>query len=235
MIQNDYFIGVMVNKVADSASIVLLGSFNPGIFHPAWFQKQELLPQVEAEAAKIEVISNDIAIFTVAWLRIEATGDKFVARTTDESKFGPLRDLVVGMFQLLEQTPVNMIGMNREISFELASVEQWHAVGHALAPKELWLKYVKEPGMKSLLMESRRDDERHGQFNISVKPTPLKPCAVTVEFNDHIVFKGDEKGDEIHTAGEACKAIEEDWEKSLGRSWTVSNGLISDALLVSNK
>lgn len=221
-----------MNKIADCASIVLLGSFNPGIFHPAWFQKHELLPEIEAETAKIEVISNDIAIFTVAWLRIEAIGDKFVAKTTDESKFGPLRDLVVGMFQLLEQTPINMLGINREVSFELSSVEQWHAVGHALAPKGIWLKYVKEPGMKSLIMESQRDDARQGQFNIAVKPTPSKPCAVTIDFNDHINIKVDE----VHTtAGEACKVIEEDWEKSLDRSWTVANGLISDALQVNNK
>lgn len=129
-----------MNKIADGVSIVLLGSFNPGIFHPAWFQKEELLPEIEAEAAKIEVISNDIAIFTVAWLRIEAIGDRFVAKTMDESKFGPLRDLVVGMFRLLEQTPITTIGMNREISFELSSDEQWHAVGHALAPKPIWEK-----------------------------------------------------------------------------------------------
>lgn len=221
-----------MNKIADGVSIVLLGSFNPGIFHPAWFQKQELLPEIEIEASKIEAISNDIAIFTVAWLRIEAIGDRFVAKTMDESKFGPLRDLVVGMFQLLEQTPVTMIGLNREVSFELSSAEGWHAVGHALAPKDIWRKYIKEPGMKSLVMESQRDDARLGRFNITVKPTPLKPHAVTVDFNDHI----DIKGDEIHaTAGEACRVIGEDWEKSLNRSLRVASGLVSDALQVNNK
>lgn len=221
-----------MNKIADGVSIVLLGSFNPGIFHPAWFQKEELLPEIEAEAAKIEVISNDIAIFTVAWLRIEAIGDRFVAKTMDESKFGPLRDLVVGMFRLLEQTPITTIGMNREISFELSSDEQWHAVGHALAPKPIWEKYVKEPGMKSLTVESQRDDARQGRFNITVKPTPSKPRAVTVDFNDHI----DIKDDEIYvTTGKACKVIEEDWEKSIDRSLTVANGLILDALQVNNK
>lgn len=215
-----------MNKIADSASIVLLGSFNPGIFHPAWFQKQGLLPEIETEAAKIELISNDFAIFTIAWLRIEATGDKFVAKTLDESKFDPLRDLVVGTFRLLDQTPVIKIGMNREVSFELSSNEQWHAVGHMLAPKCIWHKYVDEPGMKSLTIESRRDDARQGQFNITVKPTPTKPRTVTVDFNDHV----DIQGDQIHaTAGEACKVIEEEWQRSLPRSLRIAQGLISDA------
>lgn len=221
-----------MNKIADSVSIVLLGSFNPGIFHPAWSQKEKLLPEIEAESAKIEAISNDIAIFTVAWLRIEAIGDRFVARTMDESKFGPLRDLVIGMFQLLEQTPVTMIGMNREVSFELSSAAEWHAVGHALAPKNIWEKYIKEPGMRSLAMESRRDDARLGKFNITVKPTPLKPYAVAVDFNDHI----DVKVDDIYTtAGEVCKIIGEDWEKSLDRSLLIARELISDALQVNNR
>ncbi|KAF0165945.1 MAG: hypothetical protein FD157_1121 [Rhodocyclaceae bacterium] len=217
----------MIQKAADSASIVLIGSFNPGIFHPAWFEKQMLLPATETDNATIEMISNDIAIFTMAWVRIEVVGERFVAKTADESKFGPLRDLVIGTFRLLEYTPVKQIGMNREIQYRMPNEDSWHCVGHTLAPKESWLPYVKTPGMKSLVIESRRDDDRDGLFNISVKPVlkqplPAKDWLVEVAFNDHVEL-GENK-----TALDACKVLDEDWDKALTRAGSVCLGLISD-------
>lgn len=217
----------MIQKAADNASIVLVGSFNPGIFQPAWFEKQELLPGTETQSANIETISNDLAIFTMSWVRIEVLGDRFVARTADESKFGPLRDLVAGTFRLLEYTPVKQVGMNREVRYALQSEESWHAIGHTLAPKKPWLPYVKTPGMKILTMEALRDDDRDGAFNITVKPVlnqplPVKSWFVEVSFNDHVEL-GAEK-----TALEACKVLEDDWDRSLSRSEKIASGLITD-------
>lgn len=215
----------MFPKVADGASIVLVGSFNPGIFHPTWFEKQELLPVVETQNAQIEVISNDVAIFVMSWVRIEVLGERFVARTIDESKFGPLRDLIVGTFRLLEHTPVTQVGLNREIEYQLPTEVLWHNVGHKLAPKEPWLPYVKSPGMKSLLMEAQRDDDQAGVLNITVKPVvniPSKPKTVHIQVNDHVEL-GDAK-----TALDACKIIEETWDTSLSRATKISEGLILD-------
>jgi len=39
------------------ASIVLLGSFNPPIFQPQWFARQNLLQPTLAEKAKINFIT----------------------------------------------------------------------------------------------------------------------------------------------------------------------------------
>lgn len=216
----------MVHKVADGASIVLVGSFNPGIFHPSWFEKQELLPTIETQDAQIEVISNDVAIFVMSWVRIEVLGDRFVARTVDESKFGPLRDLVVGTFRFLEHTPVNQVGLNREIEYQLPTEDEWHTIGHKLTPKEPWLPFVKSPGMKSVMMEAQRDDEREGVLNITIKPVvnvPSKPRTVHIQVNDHIEL-GPEK-----TALDACKIVEETWETSLARAIKIGEGLIFGA------
>ncbi len=161
---------IVLNKISDSATIVLLGSFNPGIFHPAWFEKNGLLPQSETKDAKIDMVSNDVAIFTMSWVRIEVMGDRFVFRTIDESKFGPLRDLAIGVFQLLEFTPIKQIGINREIKYEMPNIDAWHSVGHTLAPKEYWSTYVKSPGMNSLTIRAERDDARKGMLNVTVSP-----------------------------------------------------------------
>jgi hypothetical protein len=217
----------VIQKAADNASIVLIGSFNPGIFHPAWFEKQELLPSTETQNAKIEVISNEIAVFTMSWVRIEVIGNRFVAKTADESKYGPLRDLVVGTFKLLEFTPVTQVGMNREIQYQMPNESSWHSIGHKLAPKEPWNPYVKSSGLKSLVMEALRDDKRDGLFNITVKPVlkqplPAKQWLVEVSFNDHVDL-GESK-----TSLDACSILVEDWDKSLVRAADISVGLISD-------
>lgn len=41
--------------------IVLVGSFNPKIFHPAWFAAQKLISQEAADESNVEVVTNDIS------------------------------------------------------------------------------------------------------------------------------------------------------------------------------
>lgn len=213
---------IVLNKISDSASIVLLGSFNPGIFHPAWFEKHGLLPQSETSDAKIEIASNDVAIFTMSWARIEVIGSRFIVKTIDESKFGPLRDLVIAIFQLLEFTPISQIGINREIKYQLPNVETWHSIGHTLAPKEHWLNYVKSPGMKSISIQADRDDDRKGILNITVSSLADPPFSVVTAINDHVEL------DANSTAADVNLIIMQDWEKSLNRAEKIASGLISE-------
>lgn len=210
----------MINKISDNAIIVFIGSFNPGIFHPSWFETNGLLLKKDIEDAKIEVITNDVAIFTMSWVRIDVVGERFMARTNDESKFGPLRDLVIGTFNLLEFTPVKQMGINRELGFQFSDEETWHSVGHKLAPKGPWQNHVKMPGMKLLTMEAQRDDDQKGIFNISVASALHK--SIVVSFNDHFDLNEDS------TAADACKIVANDWDKSLTRAKKISTAIISN-------
>jgi hypothetical protein len=40
-------------------SVVLLGNFNPKIFHPAWFGAQQLIGKQEEEGSKVEIVHSD--------------------------------------------------------------------------------------------------------------------------------------------------------------------------------
>lgn len=218
----------MITKVLDAASVVLVGSFNPKIFHPIWFEKQGLLPQVEVSDASIEVISNEFSVFELKWARIEVANERFSIRTTDTSKFGPLCDLAASTFRILEHTPISQMGLNHDIQFEFDDRRPWDNVGHSLAPKELWLPLVQEPGMKSVSMQTKRDDSHDGCFNIIVRPVlnqplPVRRWLVEVAFNDHIVV------DDSSSSRNACDILESDWEKSIQRSERIATQIVTTA------
>lgn len=215
----------MAEKVGCSASIVLVGAFNPAIFQPAWFERHGLLPSTETQGASIEMISNDVALLTMSWVRLEVVNNRFIAKTHDESRFGMLRDLVVGTFRLLEHTPVKQMGMNWEHQYRVASEDAWHKVGHSLSPKAPWTQYLTKPGMVSLTINAHRDDDREGMINVTVKPVLKKPMddwRIDVSFNDHVELNEDQG------ALDACKMLETGWESSQNRAAALSYGLISE-------
>ena len=84
----------------EGMSIVLLGSFNPQIFQPAWFAAEGLVRKEEAEAAKIEIIHPQIISFSMEWLLLQVTQERFAASTTHSPSYEPLRDLVSSSWKI---------------------------------------------------------------------------------------------------------------------------------------
>jgi hypothetical protein len=90
----------------ETLAIVAMGSFNPAIFHPAWFSGQGLIRKEEFETAKIEIVHRDVCHFAVEWFSLQVTGDRFAMQTGDPAKSQSLRDLVMATFTILEHTPI---------------------------------------------------------------------------------------------------------------------------------
>jgi hypothetical protein len=213
-----------LRRVGDNASIVLIGSFNPAIFQPAWLERVGLVSPTEAAAASIEVITGEITVITLNWLRLEVTRDRLMAKTEDESQFSPLRDLILGAFRLLEHTPISVMGLNREITFDAITEDCWHAIGHALAPKNCWNKYVSKPGLKVLTIQAARDDSRPGYVSITVRPTQGRLNMVDVATNSHIEIGRDK------VAVDAIAALAECWEPAMSSGLRIAEGIIQDCL-----
>lgn len=216
-------------KIVDSCSIVLIGSFNPQIFQPYWFAHHELIQMEEAEKANLEVIAKDITSFKLGWLTVQVFREKFSAVTDDESHFAPLRDFVLGTFQLLEHTPVNQMGINRNIQYEVASEEDWHKIGHTLAPKRLWESHLRKPGLTSLTINGTREDGLNGGINVTVRPVFEKKIlekkhVVEVAYNSHFVFEKDSDAKDI------LEIIEETFEPTLDKGQVLANSLINECI-----
>lgn len=165
-------------------NIVLLGDFNPKIFQPAWFAAENLIRASEAEAANIEIINPEIAIFNLDWLQVQITRDRCAYSTAQEPYYEVIRDLCLGTFKLLKHTPIRIMGINWQVHFRMRSIEDWHNLGHKLAPKDLWNTILKEPGMQSLTIQGTREDGYKGHLRVKTEPSVKVSPGVFIQVND---------------------------------------------------
>lgn len=204
---------------------MLVGSFNPAIFHPAWFAREKLIQQEEADRADLKVVTPEVSVFSIGWLTLEITLERFVAHTTQMQHLDPLRDLVLGTFNLLRHTPVKQMGINRLAHYRSAGEDEWHRLGHRLAPKEPWAGLLEKPGMRRVQMQGQRPDAYRGQTTVTVEPSlKLKPgFGVYFEVNDHYENDLEEKGRECERMMAILSAS---WQPSLDRALHIMQTLI---------
>lgn len=172
----------------EGISIVCVGSFNPAIFQPRWLAAHDLLRPEEATAAEAMrdegdlLVSSAVTSFRAEWLVLQVTPEKCVAATDDPSRYRALRDLVVGMFGILLHTPVVATGTHLNAHFRSASVEEWHSIGHRLAPKEMWRELVQDPGLETLVVSGTR--QPGVKTRVKVEPSRKVTPGVFVQVHD---------------------------------------------------
>lgn len=205
------------------AGIVLRGTFNPAIFTPAWFVLHELLPEAAAAHADLELAHPQLAKFSTEWLQLEATPDRFQA-VTQEGPYIRVRDLVVRVFsEYLPHTPVNVVGINRDVHFRAPSAAARDRVGERLAPSEPWGTFgesfsrgTAHGGMVSLTMRQNNPDGRPpgGQINVRVEPSVRVGdgrTGIYVGVNDH--YQAD--GTTPESRAELIEFLADDFESSI--------------------
>jgi hypothetical protein len=176
---------------AEGAAIVMVGSFNPAIFQPRWLGSLNLIRPEEAESAKITTIQPELADFTTEWFQLQVVQNRLLLQSLDPTHFGPLRDLVIGMFALLPHTPIKRFGINRMFHYGMASAESWHGVGHQLAPKDFWNTIMDEPGLLTMTIQGRRKQESNGILRVKIEPSVQISQGVYIEVNEEFKAPGD--------------------------------------------
>jgi hypothetical protein len=193
----------------DHPSIVLVGGFDPRRFQPDWFRQEKLLGQTEAEQAEIRIVAQEVAEWSTEWFDLQVTTNRFFVIAKFESRAESLRDLVVGTFQLLEHTVTTALGLNRTMHYDAGGEENWHRIGDALVPKDLWRPHLaKRPGMRTLqIEETQRGDGLPGKTIVTVQPSQKYKHGVFFDVNN-----------EIHPQGEVntsffVEVIRKHWER----------------------
>jgi hypothetical protein len=218
----------------DRASIVLLGKFNPVIFHPVWFARHSLIRDEEADQAKEILVSEAATKFKCEWLEIVVTTDRFQVLTDDRAHAAPLRDLVISVSALLEHTHVWALGMNRHLHYRLDSEEQWHRFGHFLAPKAHWAKFLTNPGMRSLTVNGTASDALGAVIQFQVEPSTRIHPGVYIRLNEHHEIPKDDDAQSKQeltrpeARGDLLEKLTKRWESAQALAVTSAESLLSE-------
>ena len=194
-----------------SFSIVVLGDFNPAIFHPLWFSVNGLMPREETENAEIAFIHKQIAKFSMGSMQVQVDQSR-LGITTVEPTDGPiLRDLAYGTLALLEHTPLQAIGLNLDMEFCLPSEGMWHQVGNRLVPKDDWRQVLENPGMRDVVVEGKRIECLADRVHFRIRPSSRLPQSVHVAVNQHYPLETEERQEVRERHREAIRVLNEDW------------------------
>jgi hypothetical protein len=205
-------------------NIVLLGNFNPVIFQPLWFAKHGLISDREAERAEIEIIRPELTSFKTGTFTLSVTLDRFQVDTTNASAAEPLRDLVIGTFKILQETPVTQMGINRHQHFKMSSFEDWHTVGHKLAPKKLWNELIDDPGMRSLSIQGIWKSSLSKYVIFTLQPSGNVQPGLYVGMNVHY------EKPKVEAINWLLEALNQEWTTVQARAKKVAQTLISRCL-----
>lgn len=223
-----------------SSSIVVVGNFNPAIVSPDWLERNHLIGVGDADTARegsqnrSMIVSNQVTSFETDWFALQVLNNRFAL--TSKSPLSPaFKDLAVGIFQLVPHTPVSAVGLNFMGHFKLVGEDDYHRVGDALAPKDIWKRlYSNESaGLADLTIRIQRwtrgeplktKDEKR----IAVQPSNKIQFGVYLSYNDHHDVSTVE--DNLRPAERIAIVIDNQWEPSWRDAERVFDGVLSMAL-----
>jgi hypothetical protein len=208
---------------SEGISAILLGSFNPRIVEPLWLAKQGLVPEEEAQKADRQLIDADMSRIVLPWAQMVVLQDRLQLESGPELvNDAQLRDLAVGMLRLLPHTPVTVVSIQHRITVIANSEEQWHNVGHTLAPKAIWEGILEAPGIFDFAMQGKRPDEHEGSIKVRIQPVFDPKFGVWINVNDELAVPDRE---EPESGQRAANLLQEIWPESESRTATIRGQL----------
>ena len=223
-----------------TSSIVAVGDFNPAIFSPDWLERNKLIGEGDAIAAREGsqgrplLVSHQVTTFESEWFGLQVLENQF--SLTSKGVLSPaFKDLAVGIFQLVSHTPVHAVGLNFVGHIKLANEEEYHKVGDVLAPKEIWdtLYQDESAGMEQITIRfqlGRRDKPGNSkdEKRFTVQPSRSIKYGVILSLNDHHdVTMGD---DDLTPAERVAIIVDKQWEHAWGDANRVFDQVLSMAV-----
>jgi hypothetical protein len=211
---------------AEGLDVVLVGSFNPAIFHPEWFFRQGIVTEQDANEAKVQDVSGEITIVQICGILLQCVSDKFGFSTKNISNAERMQDMTRQTFRLLSHTPITACGINPHVHYLVASDAYWHKIGHTLAPKELvWNEILDRPGMQSLTIKAPRNGDFPGEINVTVEPSAKHRPGVFVKANNHYAIP--EAAVHDRAAELVMKFIEAEWKPACNMARKVAEQIFT--------
>lgn len=198
-----------------SLGIAILGNFNPAIFTPHWLANKGIIRNSEADSAITEIIHPEISRFELLdWLSVEVSPSRADFKTRRQSEFIAMRDLVLSVFTVLKETPVQAMGINHLMHFSLRDYKEYENFGYWLSPVKEFSDVLNEPKLQNIqYVETPPQDKEEGSIRLIISPSDLIPDKKSVLFNCNHHFINDDK-----TTKDFLEILIKKWDVSFERA-----------------
>lgn len=204
----------------DQSNLVVLGAFNPAIFHTSWFLSNNLISKEDAEDTDLKMVHPEISsMFIGKWLNIEATRERFFVLCDEPHSFPRMRDFVQGCLMLLEHTPVTALGMNFQKVFSIRSQEQLNKIVGKWCFTPHWSEILKSPSFNSVMI--RGGEGKQDCLNLTVKITDKVDFGLVIGFNYH------RQPDNLTALG-VVEILNSEWKQRLDDSTAISKRIVGE-------
>jgi len=207
-------------------SIVFLGDFNPVIVQPFWLANKKLIGEREAEDIDIKLIHKDLVSFKADWFTLELNKARFEIRTSQQPYFEAIRDLTLGTFKFLKETPINGLGINHIFHIPFRDAEQNRQLGYSLVSLDKFSGFFRDPRVLNLqVVEQKRADGRTGNVSVALSPSTetTSKWGLAININDNFMLAPDQTGRE----SELVELLNSEWQNSLDRAKIIADGIWS--------
>lgn len=224
-----------------TSAIVVVGAFNPTIFSPDWLARQGLIGEDDVAVAREGsqgrelLISHQVTTFETGWFALQVLQNQF-SLTSKEPLSPAVKDLAVGIFQLLPHTPVTAVGMNFLAHYKLSNEQAYHKLGDVLAPKSIWKALYPElhAGLANLTIELQDWTPSEPAKTKDMKRVTLQPSSrikfgVHFSYNDHRDLTTSNDDDRM-PAERMASIVDGDWQASWVDAVRAFDGVLKTAL-----
>ena len=184
----------MQSRQLTGMSIVLIGQFNPLMYHPTWFRLNGVISG-EEESLIINskepnlVVSQGLTFFRNSSMDFNITPDRFSV-TINREPFILLKDTIVKTFERLGSTTIIQLGINYYTHVIFTEKSLYQKFADLISPKERWTRLLGDEiegdnrmsGLLSLTMMKKTQD---GRINITLEPSKRIELSVFVHCNFH--------------------------------------------------
>jgi hypothetical protein len=186
-------------------SIVLVGKFVPTFIQPSMLLQNGLLTESDLSSLNYDLMMNDLSVLRLPWLQLSVEREKLSAMSTLANPARePVRDFVLSLAELVANPRFTALGINRDTHIPINNLEEYSAllerlieiVGDEGASQPIdheiedfsfpdWGGSLHKPVLRSLAVQSHRDDNTQGMLTVRVEPSTRISPGVYIQTNDH--------------------------------------------------
>ena len=219
-----------LNKSHSSMSIVLIGSFNPLIYHPEWFKSNNILPPEDVDAVLNSqepnlVVSPGLTLFRTSNIEINVTPERFMIKARKQP-FVFIKDVLQKSFEKLGSTPVKQMGINDHYHIKFDSEKELQDFADIIVPKVRWNSLLGDEvkgtnrvsGLTKIQMRKTTD---FGAINYTLEPSPVVKPGVYISNNHHYNLE-----EESQFAEDAMEILEQNFTTTVEKTDCITREII---------